>query len=523
MSARRRELLLLGAGVAATASVLALLLPAHGDMAAHLYRTLLVRRGDYLWDNLWYGGDYSIASYSLLYYFLAAWVGNATVVIAATVAQALLFATVVQRAWSVHARATTYVFALLAVEPLVRSEYPFALGLALALGVVASLQRRHLALAALCALLSLASSPLAFVFLCLALLGIFVTRPSVDRRSVIFGSLLAALALIYTALAHWTGLPWVGYPFRATSLFPILLVGGLGLLLTFRLDGAQPIAGIFGVWALAALAGFFVPTPIGLNFGRPLFMFAPLLLVPVFLRPAERNAALLSVSVVLSIVAVQLGATIVNVFRHTADQRALWATAVGFLRDHQTPNYRVEVVPTSAHWEAYYLPRAGFAISRGWYRQLDLAENGLLYDSSIAPASYRRWLQDRSVRFVILAQTLGLDGSGAAAEAALLRSGRSGLVLVRRTADLEIFALRHPLPLLRPATLGTVTEITSQRIAGAVRQPGTYQLDVTYMPYWEASPGITVKPAPDRTTTLEIRRAGRFVLTASSERILGLG
>jgi hypothetical protein len=222
-------------------------------------------------------------------------------------------------------------------------------------------------------------------------------------------------------------------------------------------------------------------------------------------------------------VAVQLASTVVNVFGHTPDQRALWTTAVGFLRDHQTPDYRVEVVPTSAHWEAYYLPRAGFAISRGWYRQLDLAENGPLYQSSIAPASYRRWLQDRSVRFVILAQTLGLDGSGAAAEAELLRSGHSGLVLVRRTADLEIFALRHPLPLLRPATLGTVTEITSQRIAGTVRQPGTYHLDVNYMPYWEAPPDITIKPAPDHTTTLEIRRAGHFVLTASSERILGLG
>src|SRR5579872_6584866 len=68
----------------------------------------------------------------------------------------------------------------------------------------------------------------------------------------------------------------------ASSLAPVLLVGALGLALTFRVDGARPTS-----------------EPCG--------------------PPPPRSCAIT-----------------------------------------RRPDYRVEVVPTSAHWEAYYLPRAGF-------------------------------------------------------------------------------------------------------------------------------------------------------------------
>jgi hypothetical protein len=31
--------------------------PAGGDAAAHLYRTLLVHSGTFVWDNLWFSGQ----------------------------------------------------------------------------------------------------------------------------------------------------------------------------------------------------------------------------------------------------------------------------------------------------------------------------------------------------------------------------------------------------------------------------------------------------------------------------------
>jgi uncharacterized membrane protein len=70
---------------AVPAALLLALTPTGGDAAAHLYRTLLVREGIYVWDNLWYGGHYPLASYSLLYYLPAAVVGNLPLVFAAVV------------------------------------------------------------------------------------------------------------------------------------------------------------------------------------------------------------------------------------------------------------------------------------------------------------------------------------------------------------------------------------------------------------------------------------------------------
>ncbi len=68
----RRELLLsCGATVVAAVFILAIG-PQPGDAPAHLYRTFLVEHGIVLWDNLWYAGQYPLASYSLLYYFPAA-------------------------------------------------------------------------------------------------------------------------------------------------------------------------------------------------------------------------------------------------------------------------------------------------------------------------------------------------------------------------------------------------------------------------------------------------------------------
>jgi hypothetical protein len=96
-------------------------------------------------------------------------------------------------------------------------------------------------------------------------------------------------------------------------------------------------------------------------------------------------------------------------------------------------------------------------------------------------------------------------------------------VLVRRTRDWFVFAVRNPVPLLRPGTLGKVTAFTPERIAAVVRQPGVYRLDVTYMPFWEAPTGVSVERAADGTTTLRIRRAGAFVLAVSDDRLLGLG
>ena len=102
-----------------------------------------------------------------------------------------------------------------------------------------------------------------------------------------------------------------------------------------------------------------------------------------------------------------------------------WRPALAFLRADPNPNYRVDVVPTFDNWEAYYLPQAGFALARGWYRQLDLVRNPALYRATLTGPNYREWLRANGVRYVMLPR-VELDRVAATAQAELLRSGRVG-------------------------------------------------------------------------------------------------
>src|SRR5262249_28203169 len=109
-----------------------------------------------------------------------------------------------------------------------------------------------------------------------------------------------------------------------------------------------------------------------------------------------------------------------------------WTPAIGYLQTHAEPGFRVEVVPTAAHWDSYWLAKNGFAIARGWYRQLDLIDNPVLYRKQLDPGSYQRWLRSVAVEYVLLPSTR-LDFVAAPQEARLLRSGRSGLDVVFRS------------------------------------------------------------------------------------------
>jgi hypothetical protein len=102
-------------------------------------------------------------------------------------------------------------------------------------------------------------------------------------------------------------------------------------------------------------------------------------------------------------------------------------------------------VATVDHWEALYLPRANIPIARGWFRQDDFPENAILY-GDLTARSYRRWLDRLAVRYVVLTDA-PLDYS-ARREAALLRSGRSGLQVVYRYRHGTVYSVAAPRPLV---------------------------------------------------------------------------
>lgn len=504
----RGELVLCALTAAASALVVAVLGPPGGDAAAHLYRTELVRDGVAVWDNLWFGGQYPLASYSVLYYLAAAVVGNTVLVAAGAVASGTLFAAIAHDEWGDAARWPARAFAVLAAGSLFTGTYSYSLGIAAGLAALRLLQlgRRWWAVAA--AAVALGFSPLAFAFVCIAFAAVALAQRRLDGRIVV--GLVAAGA---AELALLLVFPTEGrYPFSPLSLFAAVTVSALGAALGFRVERARALAWFFVLWATVSVAAFAVPSPFGDNLTRLRMIVLPLVLLSAAIagfRPRWLAAAAVvfalgyNLSPDLSALPKRLGDT------ETAEA-AFWAPALDFVADRTGADHRVEVVPTFGHWEAYWVPRAGLALARGWYRQIDLAENPELYRDPLTAAAYREWLDRMAVRFVLLPHAR-LGPMGASREAELLRSGRAGLRPVFRSADWTVYEVPEPATILEG---GLVTRIRHDGLAGRVPAAGTYRLRLRWSPYWDAR-GACLERAADGTTLLRARRAGAFALEAA--------
>jgi hypothetical protein len=502
------------ATVAATAGLLLIgLLPPSGDAPAHLYRTLLVREGVPFWDNLWYGGHYPLASYSLLYYLPAALFGDLPLVLAAVVVSAALFALIAIGEWGDDGVWPARAFALLASGSIVTGTYSYAAGLAALLACVRALQTKRIALAVAAAGLTLGFSPLAFIFLCLTLGALALAQRRLSRAALTFAPSVAALAGLQFAvlLLFWTdGV----YPFRFVELVAVLLASLLGGAVALHTRRARPLAALFALWATASLVAFAVSSPVGENVTRLRTLVFPLVLAAASLaRFRPRWLTVPAMAFALGYNAAPYVGPALDHSDGRGAQESFWAPAIDYLHRRSTPHYRVEVVPTFDHWEAYWFPRAGFALARGWYRQLDLARNPALYERPLMAAAYRAWLRRMAVRFVVLPHTL-LGQKGELDEARLLRSGRSGLVQVYSGREATIYELPRPAPILTGPRGGRVTAVGHASVEGWVPAPGVYLLRVRYSPYWRVEAAdACVAPSPDGMTRLRMKRPGPFALS----------
>jgi len=516
MPANRLEPVLSALLAALAATVVVLAGPTGGDVPAHLYRTLLVHENIYLWDNLWFAGQYPLVSYSLLYYPAAAAIGNLTLVVASVVGAAVLFQRICTREWGAAAIWPSRAFAILAAGPIFTGTYSYAAGFAMLLATIAALQSGRISLAIGCGALTLGFSPLAFIFLVIALAAIAVSRRQVNRRAVLFCAGLAVAAGVQLAALRL--FPMGGrYPFRGIELATVLVVAGLGVIVALRAPRGGILAALFGFWLLASVALFIIPEPVGENVTRLRSVVFPLMLLTVLVaRFRPRGVALVALALALVYNLMPYANAVAN---RTKDSRAasaaFWAPALHFLHEHRGGAFRVEVVPTSDHWEAWFIPRAGFPLARGWYRQLDIAENGALYHDPLSPAGYRHWLRRMAVRYVML-PSVTLGKKGADREARLLLRGAPGLRLAYRSVDWRIYEVHDPLPILRGPGRVHVGAFTHDRIAARVSEPGTYRLAVRYMPYWDVRRGaVCVARAQDGMTDLRVRRPGPLLLAAA--------
>jgi hypothetical protein len=204
---------------------------------------------------------------------------------------------------------------------------------------------------------------------------------------------------------------------------------------------------------------------------------------------------------------------------HRTDTRsaeaAFWEPALELLAERGSPDFRVEVVPTGDHWEAYRLPRAGFPLARGWYRQLDIVQNPLFYEEPLEPDAYRAWLDSMGVRWVLLPHTQ-LGRIGEEREAELLRSGRAGLEEVGTAGDVTVYEVPDPNPILTGPGEAHLTAYRHDRVEGEVDAAGTYRLAVRWTPTWRVEAGeVCVREATDGMTEVVASGAGPFVLGVS--------
>jgi len=498
---------------AAAASLTAVLLwagPPGVDLAAHLYqRTLFLKHGFVLWNNFWYAGRYSFVTYSVLYYPLAGLVGIKVLALASIATAALAFAMILEREWGPAARLSSLSFGVVWAGTALSAAFPFALGAALALLALWALQEGRRRRFAMLAVLTLAASPLAFIILALVLLGIGIARREDPSRLVLPAVVIGGAGLVEFLL--FRVFPGGGrFPFSTAELVPGIIFCVLGGVVTWRIERARPLLFFFVVYLGACVAAFAVPSQVGENIERVRYAALPLAVLALSLRgwrPLRLAVPALVLAAMWNVTPLAANFTHSRADADDAKQ-AYWQPAIAYLHQHLGQSFRVEAVDTVGHWSAVYLPDARIPLARGWYRQDDFPQNGILY-GEFGRDAYLTWLRRLAVRYVVL--TDSPPDYSARAEAALLESGNSGLTPVLRAHHLIVFAVPHPVPLVSGPHPARVAQLGDTNITLALRGPGRYRVAVRYSPYWSATQGC-VTEGKDKMLRITTSAGGRVGL-----------
>jgi hypothetical protein len=510
-----REALATGALSAVLSTLLLWLGPPGSDLAAHAYqRWVFLEHGMSLWNNFWYSGRYSFVTYSVAYYPLAAALGIAVLAVLSISTASFAFTLLVRRQWGPVARWSSWAFAVVWTWIVFSAAFPFALGVALALLALLALQSRREGWFAATVALVLAASPLAFLLLLVVLCGIGVLH--LVERSPVAVPALSVAATATVGMLLWRLFPAGGhFPFSLEEAVAASTFCVVGIALSWRVASARPLLYFFLVYLAACLVAFGLPSAVGENIARVRYAAIPIAILVLSLRRWRPLPLALAALLLASMWNVTpLAASFAHGIRDGSASATYWQPAVNYLGRHLGPNYRVEAVDTADHWEALYLPRAGIPLARGWFRQDDFPQNSVLYDEMGAHV-YLAWLRRLGVRYVVLSRAP--PDYSARAEATLLRSGRSGLKPVFSTAELSIYAVPSPRPLLTGPGRPRVLAFTQSGVTIALSRPGRYRLAVRYSPYWRGFNGCMTR-ADDGMMQLVARSPGvselKFRITA---------
>jgi hypothetical protein len=479
------------------------------DLAAQTFRTELFERSGFaVWNGSWYGGHYTL-TYSVLFPPFAALLGPRTVGALSVVASAYLFDRLVRHRWGDRARFATLWFAVGAVSLLASGRLTFALGAAIGLLALRLLQLKLRGWALLASVGCALASPVAAVFLALVLL-VGSVADGLRRHSAALGMGVLALAVV-AGLNH--AFPDSGrFPFVWSSFIGVPLWCGAALIVTRAIPQEREFrAVVWGYLAASALI-WLIPNPVGGNVVRLGATFGGPVLAAILLAHRPR-LHWLTVSVVLvGCLYWQVFPGVRDVAQSSGDastERAYYQPLRGWLEDHGGRQTRIEVLPTSNHWEAAYLA-PHFPLARGWLRQLDTTRDELFYDGRLSDRRYQRWLQREGVRFVAVPDT-SLDYSAVDERSLILRD--PGYLHLRWTSPhWRVYEVSNPSPLVVSNGPGRarLVSVGSDSFTVQVLRPGSFTARIRYTPYWSVgAAGACVEEAGD-WTRMRATRPGTF-------------
>jgi hypothetical protein len=489
--------------IAATGVAAVWLLGIRGpDVPAQMYLSDLFRtRGWIVWNNGWYGGHYQF-SYSVLFPPLGGSAGLYGAALLCATTSAWAFERLLVSASDRRNTAAVVLFAAGTIVPVAIGQLPFLAGEAVGLSALVAAQRNRRVtagvLAASCALFS----PVAAVFLVLAVVAWALTSPSERRHGLFALAGFAALPVAVLTIA----LPRLGpFPFWGPDLALVLGLCVLGAFVIPRPHRALRIG--FAFYAAAAVAVFVVPNPLGGNVARLGAYYAAPLIAYLATFPGRRALAVL----VVPLLAWQYVPALASLRADPSAHASYYAPLVTYLTSQPSIG-RAEIPFTRGHWEAAFVaPRVPLA--RGWVRQLDTLDNSIFYRrAELNATTYHQWLIDSGITWVALPD-VALDYS-AAREAHLLAQGQPYLDLVWRNPHWRLWRVTDSPGLVSgPAR---VTAIGPDRVGLDAARAGTALLRVRYTSMWKvAGAAACVEAGTENWTQIAIRNPGHIELTTS--------
>jgi len=381
------------------------------------------------------------------------------------------------------------------------------------------------------------TTPVAGSFLALVLCAVALADWSRSPRQAAVEIAAAGVVLVGAATLPLL-YPGRGYfPFPFGDLLAVLSI--CALLASPLLATPRPVRVAALLYAGVSVALFVVPTPMGDNDARlGAYIGVPLVLcylprlawhrrssrepgVPAPLRSARQIApAAMAAIVATCLMGWQWGAIVETLDGTANGASSTLAFYQPLIRELDVLSaakpVRVEVPPTQHHWESAYIAPT-FSLARGWERQLDIAYNGLFYQTgALTPASYRSWLLSNGVSYVALPNA-PLDYAGTA-EAALLRSGAvAGLQAIWHTSHWQLWRVLGSQGLAgAPAS---VVALSPKAVVVRFSAAGTSLVKIRWAPSWSLAAasgrGGCLVPGPGGWTELKAAHAGQFRLLVS--------